>query len=265
MRPDVLAAALAALCLWLTAGSSNSVTTRVPLRSDLGVAASTGRLRWWAVVACSLLVAVAFGPRVSVYAAVAALVGVATHRLMVGTRRRTDRRRRQVAVIELCDALAAELHAGLPTGWALRLACDGEPMWASLLRTSRLDGDVAGALRAASAKPGGRGLRAVAAAWDVSARSGAGLAGVLDRVAASLRDEQEAIAEVTASVAPSRATGKMLAALPVFGLGLGASMGARPLGVLLGSPLGLGCLGLGLTLAVAGVVWVEHLADAAEA
>jgi tight adherence protein B len=83
-------------------------------------------------------------------------------------------------------------------------------------------------------------------------------------VASSLRDEQDAAAEVTASVAPARATAKMLAVLPVFGIALGTSMGARPLTFLLRTSLGIVCLAGGLVLALAGVLWVERLADAAE-
>ena len=43
---------------------------------------------------------------------------------------------------------------------------------------------------------------------------------------------------MAASLAPARATAKLLACLPVFGLALGMSMGARPLDFLLGSGLG---------------------------
>ena len=67
----------------------------------------------------------------------------------------------------------------------------------------------------------GRCRRALAAA----------LAVVLDRIGVGLRDEEEARAEVAASLAPARATAKLLAGLPVFGLALGMSMGARPLGL----------------------------------
>jgi tight adherence protein B len=42
------------------------------------------------------------------------------------------------------------------------------------------------------------------------------------------------------------------------------SMGADPLGFLLGSTFGLAVLMCGLLLALIGVVWVERLADGAE-
>ncbi len=180
----------------------------------------------------------------------------------VGERR--TRQRRRVAVIELCDALAAELHAGVPVLQALEHACRGDPDWTRIVTTARVGGDVVAALRTTAARPGADGLVAVAAAWDVSARSGGALAGVLDRVGAGLRDEEEARAEVTTSLAPARATAKLLAALPVFGLVLGMSMGARPLDFLLGSGLGLACLASGVLLAGLGILWVERLVDAVE-
>jgi tight adherence protein B len=105
----------------------------------------------------------------------------------------------------------------------------------------------------------------VAAAWEVTTRSGGTLSDVLDRVGAGLRDEEEARAELSSHLAPARATAKLLAALPVFGLALGTSMGAHPLDVLLGSGLGLGCLAVGMGLAGLGVVWVDRLARAIEA
>jgi tight adherence protein B len=174
-------------------------------------------------------------------------------------------RRRRVAVIELCDALSAELQAGAPVRPALELACRGDPDWTLVATTARSGGDVVRALRLCAERPGAEGLRVVAAAWEVTARSGGALSDVLDRVGAGLRDEQEARAEVSSHLAPARATAKLLAALPIFGLALGTSMGAHPLGVLLGSGLGLGCLAVGLGLAGLGVVWVDRLARAVEA
>jgi tight adherence protein B len=90
------------------------------------------------------------------------------------------------------------------------------------------------------------------------------LAQVLDRLAAGLRSDDEARAEVTAALGPPRATAKMLAVLPVFGLVLGSSMGARPIDFLLHTGPGLGCLLGGVCLALLGVSWVERLATAAE-
>lgn len=177
---------------------------------------------------------------------------------------RRERRARQVAVIELCDGLAAELRAGLPPGRALARACEGRSDWAAIVSAGTLGGGVAAALRRAAGEPGAEGLRAVAAGWEVSGSSGAAVAAVLERIAAGLRSDDDARAEVTACLGPVRATATMLAVLPVFGLALGSSLGARPLAFLLSGTAGGVCLLLGLTLASVGVLWVERLASAAE-
>ncbi len=181
------------------------------------------------------------------------------------SRRRADQRRRRQEVLEFCDGLAAELRAGQPVATALEASCGDMADLAVLARAVRFGGDVAEALRDCASRPGAEGLRAVAVAWEVAADSGAALADVLDRVGAALRAEEDARSEVEAALAPPRATAKLLAVLPVFGLLLGVSMDARPLDFLFGSAIGTACLALGVGLVVAGVVWVERIAAAAEA
>lgn len=185
--------------------------------------------------------------------------------LLRRSRRRADQRRRRREVLEFCDGLAAELRAGQPVVVALQAACGGMPELAVVATAVRFGGGVADALRGCAGRPGAEGLRAVAVAWEVAAGSGAALAGVLDRVAAALRAEEDARSEVEAALAPPRATAKLLAVLPAFGLLLGTSMGARPVDFLLGSGIGAACLAVGVGLVVAGVVWVERIAAAAEA
>jgi tight adherence protein B len=169
-----------------------------------------------------------------------------------------------LAVIELCDGLAAELHAGLAVLSALERASTGSPEWKRLAAAARLGGDLPSCLRAASREPGCSALRAVAAACDVAGHSGAGLAVVLDSIAGSLRSDEDLRAEVTAALGPARSTARLLAVLPVFGLVLGTSMGAHPLGFLLQTAAGWFCLVGGALLAVAGMWWVERLVRAVE-
>lgn len=228
-----------------------------------------GRVPRALVLTLSAAVVILFGVRQGwrwgLLVVTAAVIVVVVRRLVARAHARRTRRRREAAVIDLCDALASELAAGLAARRALILACGTEAEWSRVVATARLQGDVSAALLAEAQAPGARGLRAVAAAWDVSARSGAGLAAVVEHVADSLRDEREAQAEVSASLAPARATGKLLAVLPLFGLALGASMGADPLGFLTGTGVGIGCLLGGVLLSLCGLLWVERLADAAEA
>jgi tight adherence protein B len=192
-------------------------------------------------------------------AAVTALVGWLTRR------RRADaaNRRRHDAVVGLCGALAAELRAGLPANPALLRACSEWVEFSAVARAARLGGDIPTAFRSLAERPGADGLRAIAAAWAVAAHSGASLARVLDRLVDGLRDQRAARTEVEAALAPPRATARMLAVLPVFGVALGSAMGTHPVSFLIHTGPGRACLLTGLVLALAGVAWVERLAQAA--
>jgi tight adherence protein B len=225
---------------------------------------------WWPMAAASVgavglwFLRPAVGIRlIGVLGGLVATAALVRH-LVTTARSRRERRERQLAVIELCDALSAELRAGGPPERALERSCASRDEWSGISRTARLGGDVGAAMVRGSAEPGADGLRALAAGWRVASSTGAGLADVVERVATGLRADEDARAEVTASLGPPRATAKMLAVLPVFGLGLGSSMGADPVAFLLDTGFGLACLLLGLLLAGAGVLWVEKLAAAAE-
>jgi tight adherence protein B len=170
------------------------------------------------------------------------------------------RRRRQDAVVGLCDALAAELYAGLAAQTALARACADWVEFAPIKRVAQLGGELTGAFSSLADQSGFEGLRAIAAGWRVAERSGASLGSVLDRIGDGLRAQCAARAEIESALEPPRATARMLAVLPVFGVLLGTAMGAEPLDFLLGTSAGRICLLSGLLLAVAGVAWVERLA-----
>lgn len=171
-------------------------------------------------------------------------------------------RRRQVA--EIVDALAAELGGGILASQALRDLADDLVLLESAAAASHMGGDVPGALRAASRQPGAEGLEGLAAAWEVSERSGAPMARVLDRLGDGIRDERESEREIQAGLGPARATARLMAVLPLFGLGMGMSMGAQPLHTLLNTVFGALCLAVGAALACAGVWWVDRIAARAE-
>ena len=169
---------------------------------------------------------------------------------------------RQVA--EIVDSLAAELGAGILAEQALKHLAADMPMLEGAAAASRMGGDVAGALRAAAQQPGAEGLDELAAAWEVSERSGAPMARVLDRLGDGIRDERETQREISAGLGPAKATARLMAVLPLFGLGMGVSMGARPVHILLDTVVGSLCLALGAALACAGVWWVDQIAARAE-
>ncbi|MCU4748066.1 MULTISPECIES: type II secretion system F family protein [unclassified Streptomyces] len=184
-------------------------------------------------------------------------------------RRRQERRdadRRREAVIDFCRSVAAEVRAGRQPCQAL--AATGVSGFggagSAILAAARYGGDVPRALSAAADRPGAEGLRGVAACWRVAVDSGASLALGLEKVARALRAEHDQQEELRADLAGPRATAVLLAALPLFGLLLGAVMGVEPLRVLLHSTAGLGCLLIGVLLELAGLAWVTAITRSAE-
>lgn len=167
--------------------------------------------------------------------------------------------------IAALDLLAAELRAGVLPAAALTALGEELPLLRPAAVAASAGGDVVEALRLASERPGAAALADLAAAWQVADRAGAPLAAVLDRVATAARDDAEADREVAAEAAPARATGRLMAVLPVLGLGLGAGMGADPVQVITGTLLGALCLAAGVVLAGAGVVWVDRIVASAGA
>jgi tight adherence protein B len=178
---------------------------------------------------------------------------------------RREAARLRAAVIELCSALGAELRSGATARDALIAASRDVPAVEHLAAVAAAPhGDVAQALRASAERDGGAGLRRLAACWQVSERSGSALVTSVSRLAETLRDEEQVRREVAAQLAGPRATAVLLALLPVFGLAMGNALGADPLAVLVGTPLGQGCLVLGLLLEAAGLLWTARITRRAE-
>ncbi|MFC4495322.1 type II secretion system F family protein [Streptomyces ovatisporus] len=221
---------------------------------------------WWCLAAGAVLGLL--GESWLPLVAGAAAVPVA-RRMLLRRGRRSAAERRASAVVELCAAVAGELHAGRQPDRAL-LAAGALPLrelgegGAAVLAAARFGGDVPEALREAARSPGAEGLSGVAACWQVAVESGAGLAKGLDAVALALRAERDQRAELQALLAGPRSTALVLALLPAFGLLLGAAMGADPMRVLLHSPAGLACLAVGGLLEWAGLAWVARLVRTAE-
>lgn len=101
------------------------------------------------------------------------------------------------------------------------------------------------------------------AALDVAAETGAPVALVLERLAASVRDRAAAMRAVDVALAGPRMTSRLVAALPLVGIGFGMLLGLDPLGALLGSPIGLAVLVAGLALAGVAWLWSRRIVVAA--
>lgn len=220
-----------------------------------GSASSRGAVPVIVAAACAGVVSL-LGPAV---AAIGASVCVA---LVVSARRVLRRRRAATCATEIVDvlfAMAAELRCGQPPGRAIEVAAGAAPALASQLRRAAsvvaAGGSAAAELAEMGARPGCDGLRAAAAAWQVTEARGAATAEVLDRLAGALDAEIDARRTLDAALAGPRATMVMLGALPVAGVLVGQSLGADPLRLLVHSRLGALLLCGAAVLDAVGIAW----------
>ena len=193
----------------------------------------------------------------------AAAAGIAGGTIAWLVLERVHHRRARARADEVAQAarlLSSLLRSGQIPTEALREAADDYPILAPAAAASRLGIDVTGALRAGAAQPGAGGMATIAAAWQVSAASGAPVASVLQRVAEALRSERRVAQVVETELAAARASGHIMAVLPFAAVGLGVFAGVNPLEFLLGAALGQILSLVAVTLTAVGVVWIERLA-----
>lgn len=265
----MIAGVLAAAAAWAATGSrpvAHRLARRGPPRTRWR-AAVDGKSWWFAGAAGTIAFTALTGP---VPGLVAAATGYALIRRLRTARQRRAARTTRIADLAALRAFAAELASGLPPPDALRMA-GGPPADANGLRHRMLSAAAADSLGGdpvevllAGAAPGAPSA-ALAAAWSVCHRSGTSLAGPVHRIAegatADLRVEREA----EAALAAARSSARLLAVLPLVGAALGQLSGSGSVRVLLATGVGQLCLVLGAALDLAGLAWLDRLADAAAA
>lgn len=207
----------------------------------------------------ALLVAVG-SPQVIAVAAVVGLAAAVAVRLVGRQRVAAAATANRGHVVEMCTTVAAELAAGGTAPAALDRAGADWDLLAPAVRTAATGGDVPAALRDLSVRPGAGDLRVVAASWHVAHRTGQGLSDAVARVADEIREAARTERVVAGELASARATARLVAVLPVFALLLGSGAGGDPWSFLLRSPIGIGCLALGLGFLLLGLWWIEDLA-----
>lgn len=100
--------------------------------------------------------------------------------------------------------------------------------------------------------------------WEVSERTGAPLAALLEGLAEATEADLDAQAARETALAGSRATVRILSWLPVLALGLGVLIGADPVRTLLTTPWGIAAGAAGAVLTIVGRMWTGHLVHRAE-
>lgn len=191
--------------------------------------------------------------------------------LMAGTgvllggrlRRRARRAAERAEVARAATVLAGLLAAGHVPASALTTAASESPVLRGAAGSLRVGGDVPTALRREAEVPGRGGLADLAAAWVLAERTGASLKEAVSAMAEHLSGRQEVARTVAIELAAPRATGRVMAVLPVVGVGLGFVFGGNPLEFLVATPVGWMCLVAGVAAMCAGVLWTEMLADRA--
>lgn len=255
-------AAAAAVALWL--GPPPGTLRRRLRRRRVGGRREGGR--WLAVcglVGAGVLVvvvrAIGGSSPATLTAALLAVTATSTILVRAGRHRRAEHKtRRQVA--HACQVLARLVAVGQVPAEALQVSASDCPVLAESAAMQAVGGDPVVVWRQQASRPGRAGLLALARAWQVSQSTGASMARPLRDVAAALAAEDAVARVVVAELSAPRATGRLLAALPLFGLVLGFLIGGNPLHFLLDNWVGQLCLIAGVLLACAGVVWVERLA-----
>lgn len=233
-------------------------SSAVPPRAALGEPA-----------AAALVVAALVVPAGPVGAGVGGLVALLALRARRERRRAQGRREERAGALEALGVLAAELRAGRSPSVALSRAGEvATGPTASALREAAGEsslGEGAGPALARfvdqSAVP--QLLASLAVCWDVCQGAGSSLARAVDRLEEALLADQACREEVQADLEGPRTSAMLLAVMPLFGMGLGAGLGGHPLHVLLRTPLGWGCLVLGVGLELLGLWWTKRIVRAA--
>ena len=151
------------------------------------------------------------------------------------------------------DGKAARVCAAVADGSSLPAAIASAPASAASSR------------RARAAARGGDPWRDLAAAWQVAIAVGAPLAESLRALSVALRDAQEAADDVRVALAEPAATAKLMGWLPLVAVLLGVALGFDTFGTLLGSPIGIACLVLGIALIFGAQRWNAALVKRARA
>lgn len=199
-------------------------------------------------------------------AALAGLGWVAGPTLVVVGRRGASGRAVEAALPDALEAMARSLRSGAATRQALDEVAEVTPgalghELRAVSRSLASGSTLEAALGSFAHRRPEPGVRLAVAALLLGAEAGGAHARALDGVAASVRARLGVAREVRALSSQARLSAVVIGAAPVaFGL-LAAGTDGAGTEFLLRTPLGLGCLTLGLGLDGVGAVWMHRLAQ----
>jgi tight adherence protein B len=183
-------------------------------------------------------------------------------------RRRAETERAAVDALELLDALAPALRAGLPPVAALRLVTSASPHGRLALRAldeAAARGEPLGPTWSAHAEAvDSDDLRFVAAAWTLCDRLGCPIAPTVSTISDVVRRRRAVRQRIAAALAGPQATMRVLTALPLTGPVLALAVGVSPAD-LYAQPSAAVSVVTGLVLLVLGRVWSSRMVRAVSA
>lgn len=190
----------------------------------------------------------------------ASLVSGAVLGLLNSRRKILVQQKQAKLVASYCEALAAELLAGVPPQQALGHIKGDYPEFAVIAEQVKLGTSLEIALTELSHLPGFTDLKQISAAWIVSQQTGAAFSDSLQQTAKIIRNKQSAWVLAKTELSGAVATGWLMVALPMLALIGGQSLGLQPVDFLLTNWVGNLCLTCGLLGLLSGHWWLQRLA-----
>jgi len=250
----VLAAALAT---WLLVPSSGPGVKRlVPKEKGQAV------VDWWKAAFIADAVVMTIAVLIPPVAIVGVMCMIGTTLAWVISARLGQRRaqKRRAEVVRVAQVLESLMGLGHLPGAALTLAAQEYPLVAPAVAAQKMGGDPWEVMEQLSGVPGQEGLSQIGHAWKVCQVSGGSMHASLEQVRASLEEAQNAASVIAGELAGPRATGQILAVLPLLGLGMATGLGVSPVQFFFGGIGGRACLAAGVGFICVGVMWSEVLA-----
>ena len=163
--------------------------------------------------------------------------------------------------VEVLVLLDADVRAGVAPAAALShaLASVGPDFYPQTQAACRAGLEIAQTLKREASLRSEPAWALVATCWLASETYGASLSPMLKEVIGVSRRRHRATQQLRAQLAAPVAGAKLLAGLPLLGMGLGFLLGANPIAWLLGSPVGWVVALVAIAFETLGLLWVRRI------